>query len=96
MSKYIKKVAVIGFTEVFNYAKKNYNIAWNPANDLFFGNAFEYRQMESVDIELKYLPLTVEEVEALDDYKKANAILSKFLDSLSLPDDIDNIYIDSQ
>jgi site-specific DNA-adenine methylase len=31
------------FSEIFNYANDEFNIEWNPANDVFFGNSLDYK-----------------------------------------------------
>ena len=39
-----KKVIHIDFAFIFRFAEENYGICWNRANDIFFGNAFDYKK----------------------------------------------------
>lgn len=97
MSRYSpKKVIHITFDDVFYYADEHFGVGWDDANDLFFGNAFEYNQIDHVEIEEHYLELSVDEINSLSPHEKANAILSKFLDTIGIADDSDEIYIDSK
>lgn len=43
-----KRVLVINFSDIFHYATKNFGIHWNPCNDLFFDNVFEYRTLTKI------------------------------------------------
>ena len=43
------------FSDVFAFAQKAHGISWNTANDVFFDNAFEYRQMSEAILGLNVL-----------------------------------------
>jgi hypothetical protein len=48
--KNMEQASIVDFSDVFNFAKKEYGIEWNPANKIFFGNAFEYNEITSVPL----------------------------------------------
>ena len=37
-----RRVTMIDFSDIFKHAEEHFNIGWNKANDVFFGNALEY------------------------------------------------------
>ena len=43
-----KRVLIIEFSDIFRYAEKEFGIHWNPCNDLFFDNVFEYRNLTKI------------------------------------------------
>jgi hypothetical protein len=39
----MEKKNVVSFSEIFYFAKEEFNVSWNDANDLFFGNILRYK-----------------------------------------------------
>jgi hypothetical protein len=77
-----KRETVIPFDDIFNFATKEYGIGWNPCNDLFFGNAFEYREHSYIEYDgVDYVgcKATRDSINDLDSLEKANAIVSHFM-----------------
>lgn len=41
------KKEIIGFADIFRYAKEKYDIEWNPCNDIFFNTVIEYKRVNN-------------------------------------------------
>ena len=89
----MSKVTHIPFDDVFYFAEREFGIGWNDSNDLFFNNAFTYREIDYFEVEDHYLDLTKKEINELPNLQKANAITSMYIDSLGIKGDV---YIDSK
>jgi hypothetical protein len=42
---------VVSFSEIFYFAKEEFNVSWNDANDLFFGNILRYKGYNDIWLE---------------------------------------------
>ena len=94
----MKKVIVIDFDKIFNFAEEEYGIDWNTCNDIFFNGRFEYSKHNSVDMGdwVEYVGFekvkdnahdyTKEEVLAMDDNDKSYVITAIYLESLDIED----------
>jgi hypothetical protein len=92
----VKKVTVIDFSKIFNFAEEQYGIDWNTANDVFFNGRLEYGKHTGVDMGdwVEYVGFeavkdnahdyTKEEVLAMDDYDKSYVITAAYLESLDI------------
>tara|TARA_B100000073_G_scaffold221592_1_gene184496 strand:- start:256 stop:609 length:354 start_codon:yes stop_codon:yes gene_type:complete len=49
----MKTKQIQDFDAIFNFAYNKYGISWNEANDVFFGNAFDYGKMSEATLGLE-------------------------------------------
>ena len=96
----MKTMKVFDFDDIFRWADKEYDISWNRANDVFFGNSLEYQRHTTVYpadwkayISFDYLEAkekasdyTKEEVAAMTDLDKSYVILSAYFENLNVTD----------
>lgn len=40
----------VDFSDIFNYAEKRFDIGWNEACDIFFGNSLDYKSYNEYNI----------------------------------------------
>ena len=91
MTKF-KKVKQFDFMDIFKYAEEKYGVDWNTANDLFFNNVLQYRNVTTFwggedwsgyvsfyKTAKPALEYTVEEVNEMVDLDKAYLIVGAFL-----------------
>jgi hypothetical protein len=97
----METLKVFGFSEIFVFAEKYYGIAWNPCNNVFFGNALEYGTHTRVEpgdwqsmvsfpdagLKEKASEYTKEDVDQMSDLDKSFVILSAYFESLDIDDD---------
>lgn len=104
----MRTAKIVGFSEIFKFAEKKYDIDWNTANDVFFNNVFEYGKMTSATLGLEVLGYIDEEEmkecleidggdfsnlsERFDKAEKITGVLTK-QDVLNLPDSIKSYII---
>lgn len=93
----MKRVRVVEFSEIFNFADKNYDIGWNACNDLFFNDHIQYKSVTDIypeellfyvsfykSVKRKAADYTKEEVSKMSNSDKSNIILSAFFDSKNI------------
>jgi hypothetical protein len=92
----VKKVIVIEFSNIFDFAEEQYGIDWNTCNDIFFNGRFEYTKHNSVgmgdwveyvsfeEVKDNVQDYTKEEILAMDDYDKSYVITAIYLESLGI------------
>lgn len=39
------------FSEIFRFAESRFGVLWNPCNQLFFDNTFEYKRLSKCDVD---------------------------------------------
>lgn len=96
-----KNRQVYNFSPIFKYAEKHYEIGWNQANDIFFGNVLEYGKYTDVypfdwasyidqedNHRSKALDYTAEEVLAMSKSDQSYIILAAYFESV--PDNVDD------
>jgi hypothetical protein len=108
-SEVMEKATIICFSEIFNYATEKFGIQWNPCNDIFFDNAFEYKRCEKFyysewhcrvsfwedeKAKRKANSFTKEEVLEMSEADQAQVITAAFLEDNNCAND--NVRIDSQ
>jgi hypothetical protein len=93
-----KTYKVFDFSDIFDYAGKEYGISWNECNKVFFGNSLEYQRHTKVYpsdwaayadpdiIKDKPSDYSKEEVAAMCDLDKSYVILSAYFESLNITD----------
>lgn len=95
-----KSVMKLDFSSLFAFAEREFNISWNPCNDLFFGNCLEYKcatevyrdmwqEQCSEDFYLKYENVSITDIPndvilGCDDDLKSYLILDRYLESVGL------------
>lgn len=72
----------VDFSEIFQFAEKEYGIHWNPCNDLFF-NTDIIRYNRNTEIWLDEAKAEFEEDEDTN-YKKAHEIIVAFMEKNNL------------
>ncbi len=94
----MKQLKVFDFSDIFNYATKNYGISWNACNDVFFNNSLEYQRHTTVypkdwtgyvsfeSVKDNASDYTVDEVNDMDDLDKSYVVLSAYFESLNIND----------
>ena len=50
MLKDLTGVMRANFSDIFDYAEKEFSIGWNAANDMFFNNSLNYKSFNEYDI----------------------------------------------
>ena len=99
----MKKVRQYDFCDIFHFALEKYGIHWNPCNDIFFGNAFEYRTVtdyyiedfkgctdlwDKEDTKEKASDYTKEEVLAMSKSDQSYLITSAYFESIGVSGEV--------
>ena len=78
----MKNVKQCEFDGIFYFAEKVYGIHWNAANDIFFGNAFDYNTVSDFYIEDWHA--YIDELD--EEYEKASDVPVDIVNAMSARD----------
>jgi len=84
-----KVINEVDFSEIFNYATKNFGIQWNPCNDMFFHNSLDYKSYNEYSLGEPLEYIDDKPYEELSFTEKGYYIINQFM----IDNDVKNILI---